>query len=392
MADTIRNQIFFSDHLIFLLLFFVPFYWIYSGPETLFFLSALAFALGIFMIYKVAFERLGKKTFAILLALAFGFNRYIWGAFLHEFHPDFFAPAFFFLLFWSVYKKWNPGFWISLFFILITKEDYALYLVPASIYFIINSQTRKKGLLIFVMSIIYAFIAFKFILPYFYALAGKSGHYSYAGSWGNLGNGFGEIAKTVFTNPSIFLKNINYEPIFDLFTKFLFLPFAAPLTLIYILPPLLLNASCTFPLIRNLSIHYGLIPAIFAFLASIEGMRRIKREQLLHLILIFFVVISFPRFVFFIPQNEIKAVRELSLPNELVCAQSAVHPHLPVGSNISIYPECSTDSKFLLLNLKAETYPFSQSEFEKELQEITESKNWKLIKREGALRVFERQL
>ncbi len=395
MVDSLRHQIFFSDHLIFLLVLFVPFYWIHSGPETLFVLSALAFALGISLIAKLVYERLGKRSLAVLFALVFGLNRYVWGAFLHEFHPDFFAPCFFFLLFFSVYKNWSVGFWVSLFLVLITKEDYALYLIPLGVYFMIDRKTRIRGFWVLIASVVYASFAFKWWLPYFYEMAGKTGSYSYAGSWGHLGNGFGEIAKTVLTHPAALFGNLSYQPMINLFLKFLFLPFAAPLTLIFLLPPLFLNASCGFPLIRNLSIHYGLIPAAFAFLAAIEGVRRIqkKNEPLAVLIIVVLIIVGLPRFSFFIPQRESAILRDKAgewIQKEPMCVQSSLYPHLPVSHETSVYPECSGAAKFLLLNPKAEMYPLSKSEFDEHSAGISKEGKWKLIKEEGALLLFER--
>jgi len=101
MVDNIRQHIYFADHLIFFLIFLVPFYWIYSGPEVLLVASAVAFGLGLFLVYQLALERLRDRTLALLIAFAFGLNRYVWGAFLHEFHPDFFAPFSFF-----VWHRW----------------------------------------------------------------------------------------------------------------------------------------------------------------------------------------------------------------------------------------------------------------------------------------------
>jgi len=395
MFDSVRGQFYLADHLIFFLFFFIPFYWIYPGPETLYCLSAVAFSGAAFIIYKLAEEQLKNKLAAFLILIAFSTNRYIWGAFLHEFHPDFFAPVFFFLLFLSFYKKKFYLFFISLFCILILKEDYALYLIPAGLYFLIQKGRRAIGLATIFISTVYFLAAYCRVLPYF---SENSGSYTYINSWSHLGSGPADVLKNLFLNPSIFLFSISYKTIVTFFTKFIFLPFLSPATLLFVLPPLFLYTSAQFELIRGLSIHYGLIPATFAFIALVEGLRNlgsVKGMKNAVLILIsIFCTVSLYKPTFYLPILETREfqLRQAEFSKKRpACVQSSLFPHLIPSGEFSIFPECSDRAKYLFLFTKADPYPFSKLDFEEAVSRLSDGNIWELRENSGGLMLFERK-
>ncbi|MBI4388023.1 MAG: DUF2079 domain-containing protein [Candidatus Omnitrophica bacterium] len=399
MVDSLRNQIYFSDHLSFFLALLSPFYKLYSGPEILFVGTAAAFAFAFLMFYRFAFERLQEESLALFAALAFALNRYVWGAFLHEFHPDFFAPLFFFLLFLSAYRKRWALFLISLTFILLIKEDYSLYVIPIGVYFLLKRGLRRYGLAALIGSVIYGTFAFSVFLPFFMQLAGKF-DYGYLGTWGHLGKSFLEIAISVLTHPKDFLAALSYRPLLNFGIKFLFLPFLAPTTLLFVVPPLLLNTSASHALIRGLSIHYGLIPATLAFVGVIEGLSRLRMLLKSHsalipgIFLLVLILVGLPRFTFYKPSLESVSVHiacETLKDKQPLCVQSSLFPHLIPQGDFSIFPECSERARFLLVHPSLESYPLSNEEFEEKFQEINQGKEWRLLESWGKLTLFERR-
>lgn len=399
MVDSLRGQIFFSDHLIFFLVPLTSFYWIWPEPEALLFASALAFALGVTTIYRLSKERLEDGALAAILALAFGLNRYVWGAFLHEFHPDFFAPFFWFLLFIGFYRKKDALLLLALIAILSLKEDYSLYLIPVGVFFVLLGE-KRRGVIISILAASYALLAFRVLLPFFYAATGKGASaYAYLGSWGYLGGSFGEITSRILSDPEVLCGNVVLKPLINFGLKFLFLPVLSPLTLIYLMPPLLLNASASFPLIRNLSIHYGLIPATLAFIASIESIRFLKLKagnkfgSLSFCVAACLLLVGVGKYPFFFPAREASILKqtraELALKGPL-CAQSSLYPHLQPREGISLFPECSERDQYLLLHSSAEPYPLSREEFKESLREILRSGEWRILWRQGELIFFER--
>ncbi len=397
LLDSVRGQFYLADHLIFFLYFLIPFYWIYSGPETLYFLSAVAFAFSAFFIFKLAKERLKNELAAFLIFTAFASNRYIWGAFLHEFHPDFFAPLFLFILFFSFYQKKFFPFFLSFVCILILKEDYALYLIPAGIYFFIQKEGKPTGLAVILISVVYFGAAYFWILPHMQKISGITSGYTYVNSWSHLGSGPFDIVRNLVLNPAAFLSSISYKTIFTFFTKFIFLPFLSPASLLFLLPPIFLYTSAQFELIRGLSVHYGLIPAAFGFIAVIEAVRNLEKmkipKNLTPILISILCVVGLFRFTFFIPMpesGELKMRQDGFMKKRPICVQSSLFPHLVPDGSFSIFPECSAGDKYLLLFAKAETYPFSKPEFQKRLSEIIASDKWQLKENSGGVMLFEK--
>lgn len=397
MVDGIRNQIFFADHLMFFLFFLVPFYWIWAGPETLLIASAAAFALGIAAIFRLASERLRMKSLAWLIALAFALNRYVWGAFLHEFHPDFFAPVFYFLLFLAFYRSENLLFFFALFMIFTLREDYALYVIPIGIFFALSKPGRLKGLAVVLLGAAYAYVAFSKWIPFFHELAGKESGYGYLGLWGSLGSDFGDIAGKLVSDPSVFMGSLCWRSIWNFSIKFFFLPFVYLPAVIFWLPPLLLNASSQFELIRQLSIHYGLVSATLAFVASIEGIRFMgakcgnRANAVMLIVACALALAGMARYPVYIPKKEAALIQAVRLEfKEPVCVQSSLFPHLQPG-NFSIFPECSSDAQHLILNPDADTYPLSRQSFARSMGELVSSGTWQADQRLGNVLLFKKK-
>lgn len=398
MFDSVRGQFYLADHLILFLYFLVPFYWIYQGPETLCFLSALAFAGAAFVIYKLSYERLRSELAGFLILAAFITNRYVWGAFLHEFHPDFFAPIFLFLLFLSFHKKQTLLYFLSLFSLLFLKEDYALYLIPAGIYFLIQKHSKSIGLLTIILSGVYFLVAYQWLLPHMQKIAGMPSGYSYVNNWSHLGSGPAEIMKNVALNPALFLSSISFKTVATFFTKFMFLPILSPASLLFVLPPLFLYASAQFELIRGLSIHYGLIPSAFGFVAAIEGLKNIARlklpQNLTTTLASAFLIIGLFRFTFYIPMpesNELKMRENQFSEMRPMCVQSSVFPHLVPNGKFSIFPECLKRDQYLLLFLKGDDYPLPNGGIKAWYSDSHWKSEWQLVENSNGLLLFKRE-
>ncbi|PIQ85549.1 MAG: hypothetical protein COV74_08645 [Candidatus Omnitrophica bacterium CG11_big_fil_rev_8_21_14_0_20_45_26] len=396
-VDAFKHQIYFSDHLIFFLALLAPFYKIHAGVGTLFLLTAVAFAATAVILSRLAEARIGDRSVAFILGAAFLLNRYVWGAFLHEFHPDFFAPFFFFALFLSIDRQNNILLFLSTLAVLSLKEDYALYLIPIGIYFILTHKNRRQGLWLVMAGMVYSWLAFRVLIPYFYGLAGKSGGYAYLGSWGHLGHGFSEVMATVISHPISVIQNLSGRTLFNFGVKCLFLPLVSPLTLIYILPPLFLNTVSSFPLIRHLSIHYGLIPVTLTYVGCVEALRFLKNkglDRLTVLLACLLLIVGIGRYWIYWPQPESFLLSEHanSLKREkAICVQSSLFPHLIPKGDFSIFPECADEAQYLFLNPAASTYPLSEDDYRNTVDSISRGGRWVLDQRFGRSVLFKRK-
>jgi hypothetical protein len=152
-------------------------------------------------------------------------------------------------------------------------------------------------------------------------------------------------------------------------------------------------------LIRGLSIHYGLIPAALGFVASIEGLRALGRRpsaawpRLGAALLSVLILVGLYRFTFYLPAEETLVFRERKSELEAlrpICVQSCLFPHLTPSGKISIFPECSEDAEYLMLQLNGDLYPLSRGEYQKQITDLFTREDWRLADDWGGTVLFQR--
>ena len=273
---TILGLNLFGDHAVFIMVFFVPLYWVWSTPETLLVVQSIALALGGFPVYLLARKVLRNRwlalvpTFSYLLYPALGWLN------MENFHPDSLAvPLALFALYFMTFQKWRR-FLVMVGLLLLVKEDVWLFVVPLGVYVAVRHDL-KIGLSTIAVSVGWFLLAFFVIQP---ALSGVPP--GSLDSWRIPYGGMGGLLKTMFTAPwdvigyMMTAEKVKY--LFQLMTPLLFLPLLDWRALMAV-PVLFFNLVSTFWYQSNIQYHYTslLIPVlVVAAIFGLERFRKIK--------------------------------------------------------------------------------------------------------------------
>jgi uncharacterized membrane protein len=271
---TIYGQNLFGDHTVFIMLFFVPLYWLWPTPETLLVTQAIALAIGGIPIYLIARKVLRSRWLALIPTLAYLLYPALGWLNLENFHPDaFYVPLALFALCFLAYGRWRR-YLVMVLLLLLVKEDAWLFLVPLGV-FVAFRHNRKIGLVTVGLAVLWFVIVFWGIQP---RLNGASaGAYD---AWRIPYGGMGGLLKTTFTEPwkviAYMLSEEKVKYLLQLLAPLVFLPLLDWRGLIA-LPVLFFNLISTFWYQSNLQYHYTslLIPVLCV--SAIYGLERFRK-------------------------------------------------------------------------------------------------------------------
>lgn len=258
-----------------LLAFMAPFYFIYSGPETLLVIQTVVLALGawaIFLIAKKVFEEEKRKDLiGLVFVTAYLLYPPMQRANIFEFHAVTLATTtlLFMFYFWLVKKyKWSFFFFILSIF---AKEQVALTTLFFGMYaFYHNRRDKinvKYSLLIAIASVIWFAASMLVIIPYFRG-----------------GNHFALNYYTDFWKSLFHIDTLRY--FFLLLGPMTFLSLLSPLHLFIALPEFGINLLSNNWNMRNIVFHYTSVIQPFVFISAIYGLKKINIKYLLVMVMV----------------------------------------------------------------------------------------------------------
>ena len=205
----------------------LPLYLVWRSPASLMCTQVLLIPLGGLFIYRLARRRLDSPLSALLIMVAWWFHPAVLNNTLNV-HPVAFAlvtiPA--------AIERFDAGrpvaAWIFTALAVLSKESLALTGVALAAVAAIRYGRRWDALAAGLLSLGWFVLSVRLIIPWFRGGA----PYQYSGRYAHLGEGFGEIALTVFTHPvAVLAEAFTPEKIIFIATfvvPFLLLPLAAP--------------------------------------------------------------------------------------------------------------------------------------------------------------------
>ncbi len=205
-ANPLKGFNLLGDHSHFILLLLAPFYALFQSPIFLSLIQVLCITLSGWPIYLIANKYFSNKTISALWLLPyfsyFGFA----SALAWPFHV---APLSILPISWALYfllnKKIKPLI-ITLFILLLIKEDMPLLIIMFGLYLIFFYRKYLLGVGIIAISGIYFVFITKYWLPHISQIP-----YYYSDA-GDLGNNWGEALMNSLKNPLLFLKSF-FEPL-----------------------------------------------------------------------------------------------------------------------------------------------------------------------------------
>ena len=142
---TLMGRNLMGDHASFILVLVVPFYWIFSSIDTLFFLQSLALGLGALPVFLYARHRLQSEAIAYVLACAYLLHPAVGWANRENFHPDSFLAFFVGMaIYGALTRKWRL-YVVFVVLALLVKEDVSLVVVPLGVWVAVK-RDRRIGL------------------------------------------------------------------------------------------------------------------------------------------------------------------------------------------------------------------------------------------------------
>ncbi|MBF0521779.1 MAG: DUF2079 domain-containing protein [Candidatus Omnitrophica bacterium] len=280
----------FGDHSTFINLFALPIFMLFPHPLTFSFIQIALFISSVFLLYVIAKEGLGKlPAFIIALTyLVFPPNLF---AMCHDCNPESLAPFFLLLAVYSYRKKNLGGYFVSIIFLFLIKENMPLIVGMLSLWGIFAQDRNriKWGVVPLAISFCYFLIAAKFIIPHFRGMEQSSlwVRFSYLGSTPK------DILHKLFqfrTLKGIFLLPANIDFLKELFGALLLPAILSPTVLSLISPVIAYHLiSSHFPE-KTIFYSYSLTMTPIIFLAAIQTLTKIKRWPSFHTLFCLFLL------------------------------------------------------------------------------------------------------
>ena len=269
-----------------LLAFLAPFYFIYSGPETLLIIQSLVLGLGAFAVYgisQIVFQKQKRKEiFGLIFSLSYLLFSPMQRANVFEFHAVTLATSLLLFMFYFFLKK--KYLLSALFFIvsIFSKEEVALTTAFFGVYVLFITLRNKKiilneknkelafGLFILLTSIVWFFLSMLVIIPTFrkemsFALT----YYS------DFGDSPVQVLFGVLKNPSTITKYIWQMDTARYFLFMLgpagFISLFAPLQLLISLPEFAINLLSNNWNMRNVIYQYTSVITPFVYISAVYG-------------------------------------------------------------------------------------------------------------------------
>lgn len=265
-----------------LLAFIAPFYFIYSGPETLLVLQTVILGLGALAVFKIALYVLQKQRYREILAMVFAVSYLLYPPLersnIFDFHAVTLATTFllWMICFW-LEKKYRLGF-LFLVLSLLSKEQVGLTTALFGLYALFHTKSKKEriaGITMVVVSILWVVVSF-LIISYF-----RGGTHFAVSRYGEFGDSPIRIIIGIITNPYSMVKYIFSMDMVRYLVFLLgplgFLSLLSPLYLAIALPEFAINLLSNNIGTKLIIYHYTAVITPFVFVAAIYGVYKISK-------------------------------------------------------------------------------------------------------------------
>lgn len=144
-----------------------PLYWFTDKSEVLLIVQSLSVGIAAFFAFDIARNQIKNKFAILALIIAFLGYQGMQNALISEFHEATIAVLPLTIIFWSLFKKKWTTFFLAFFILLSLKESFALLGIILGFYIFYRVKNRKIGIIISLISIIWAVTTIKFVIPWF---------------------------------------------------------------------------------------------------------------------------------------------------------------------------------------------------------------------------------
>ncbi len=389
-------------HLTFVIFGFL-FYQFWQDPKVLFLMQAVFVSLSGFFLYLISINLLSKlklrtfsiKIFSLLLTLMYLYSVSMQALILDEFHNDPLATLPLLALIYFLLKKNNLMFYLSLIFLLMTKETYGLYTQGLAIFIYLLTKDIKKAMITSILGFLSFYLLIYHLMP---SLSKTNTYFHFA-----VGNKPEDVIGEIIKNPTSAITEFIDHPakiktILVGLISFGFLPLISAFTFL-IMPALSLAIRFyddSTLLLYQFNNHYSAplnpilaIASIIALKRAVEFLKRFKLSEkkitaIATLYLITFLILQ--NIIFHGPLNSILKLSfyefttwELNAhelithvpKNASVASQNSLLPHLAERDNFYLLPKIA-DAEYIALDLEDGSNKFSPLSFNETKQLVNE--------------------
>lgn len=258
----------------------LPFYLLVPKSQTLLVLQAVVVASGVFPLALLCEEKKLPQKLSGVLVLLYVLYPAFWGGCFYYLHENCFLAPLLLWLFYFFEKEKTAGVLVFSLLTLSVKEDAAVYVAVAALFFLFAKKNLKQGLSVFVISVIY----FLLVTAYLSAL----GDGVMTGRYDNLIFGDGgliNLLKTVFQNPALAVRELFEEEkilyLLEVMFALFFLPFSLkkPERLLLLIPLFLFNLLPDYGYQYKIGYQYGFGSGAFLIYLSLLNISDLKEEK-----------------------------------------------------------------------------------------------------------------
>lgn len=276
---TVRGMDVWGHHVNLVFYLFAPFYRLGAGPELLYVVQNFTIALAALPVYLIAKDRFRQPSIGLVFAIAYLMYAPIQWISWINFHPEAMVIApFMFAWYFASRKRWR-WFVVSVFFVLIMREDAALAIIMLGVVLLITSwrsvtrrQDAQIALATFALGVVWYALATQVVIPHFNN-GGSAFYLKYFFSeWGGSISG---IAENVVRHPDRVISAA-MQGDRTRFYRQLGLPLGgfailSPLHLLMAAPQMLASVIGGQPYARSIMYQYPSIMIAPIMIASVEG-------------------------------------------------------------------------------------------------------------------------
>ncbi|HLU87148.1 MAG TPA: DUF2079 domain-containing protein [Taishania sp.] len=411
-----------ADHFDLYLPLFSPLSYIF-GTYTLLVVQICSVLFGAIGIYKyveyIDSDPRSKRSVLLYFLLFFG----IFSSLAYDYHSNTVAAMFIPWLFLKINKNQWKAAWFFLFFILIAKENMALWMIFVTTGLLwIHRKNREKFKQITLMVLVcatYTFLIIGVVMP---ALSntGSFQHFKY----NVLGANFSEAIKTIFLHPwetfKLLFKNHNGLPLYDYVKVELwvfillvgFLAISKPIYWWMLLPIFGQKLFHNDPKMWGVQWQYTVEFAGILAIANYEVIKNMPKK-IKNCFLILVPILSFATTIRLMDNtiaytekarlrvykkahynrefsiSEAHQVLKLIPKDAVVSAQSAFVPHLALRDTIYTFPDI-VNATYLLISPVDNPYPMDEDTFFQKIDEINQSGEWEAIHKSDEIILYKR--
>lgn len=267
---TIHPHSYLGDHFELIIVFLLPFYFLFKNPITLLTLQTIILGVAAYPLFLIARQKLSRNI-SLFISVVYLTNVFIHNINTYEFHILPFAIPLLFLLFYFYQRQKFGLFMLILGPSLLVREDVSLVIFAFGFFALLEKKPLKWVIPPIILGLIWFILSIKMT-----ALFSGYDQYKFIRYYGWLGQDMKSIVLAVINHPKLVFQHIfsgaNISFIVGLFLPFGFLPLLKPKYLlpaiIIILQIILLSSAGALAL----EIHYTSLIIPFLFIALIFAM------------------------------------------------------------------------------------------------------------------------